>query len=97
MQESINNKHIAEQDSKTAAQQATKFQVDLQVAMLQAQAQYAMATNWNGKLPDSILPENSPLLLQLGAGGESGDEIIPRVFTAHARQHLGFGDAPEAG
>ena len=100
VQESINNKYIAEQDSKTAtqqqyaqkirnetmvmtkqaeadaanklfaAEQATKFQVDLQVALLQAQAQYAMATNWNGKLPESILPENSPILLQLGAGAK---------------------------
>ena len=100
VQESINNKYIAEQDSKTAqqqqnaqnirnatmvltkqaeadaanklyaAQEATKFQVGLQVLMLQAQAQYAMATNWNGKLPESILPENSPLLLQLGAGAK---------------------------
>ena len=53
-----------------AAQEATKFQVSLQVQMLQAQAQLAMATNWNGKLPENILPEGSPLLMNLGANAK---------------------------
>lgn len=50
-----------------AAQEATKFQVELQVRTMEAQARLSMATNWNGKLPENILPEGSPLLMQLGA------------------------------
>lgn len=53
-----------------SAQEATKFQVSLQVQMLQAQAQLSMATNWNGKLPENILPEGSPLLMSLGASAK---------------------------
>jgi hypothetical protein len=53
-----------------AAQEATKFQVALQVQTMEAQARLSMATNWNGKLPENILPEGSPLLMNLGASAK---------------------------
>lgn len=49
-----------------AAKEAAQFQNMLQIALIQAQAQKTMAEKWNGGLPTSILPSNSPLLLNLG-------------------------------
>ena len=49
-----------------AAKEAAQFQNTLQIALIQAQAQKTMAEKWNGGLPTSILPANSPLLMNLG-------------------------------
>ena len=49
-----------------AAKEATQFQNELQVKLLEARAQMKMASTWNGAMPTSILPANSPLLLNLG-------------------------------
>lgn len=49
-----------------AAQSAAQFQNELQIKMKMADAQLAMAQHWNGQLPTSILPNDSPLLLSLG-------------------------------
>lgn len=70
----------AQTEADTAAKlfstkDATTFQNTLQIALIRANAQYAMATNWNGKLPNSILPANSPLLMTLGAETAS-DELV---------------------
>jgi len=51
-----------------AAKEATQFQNELNVKLLAAQAQMRMASNWNGVMPASILPDNSPMLLSLGTG-----------------------------
>jgi len=48
------------------AKEATAFQNDLQIKLLTAQAQMKMASVWNGQMPMSILPSNSPLLMNLG-------------------------------
>jgi hypothetical protein len=49
-----------------AAQEASKFQNELKVQLLEAEAKMRMASNWDGKMPANILPENSPMLLNLG-------------------------------
>lgn len=49
-----------------AAQNAASFQNDMKIKMLEAEAHFAMATNWDGKLPANILPANSSLLMNLG-------------------------------
>lgn len=49
-----------------AAKDAAQFQNELQIKMIEAQAQMAMATKWTGAMPASILPGNSPMLLNLG-------------------------------
>jgi hypothetical protein len=54
-----------------SVQEAAKFNNSLQIALLSAQAKMAMATKWNGSLPANILPESSPLLLNMGAGDAS--------------------------
>lgn len=51
-----------------AAEKASEFQNDLKIRLLEAQAKFTMASNWNGKLPDSIIPSDSPLLFNLGNG-----------------------------
>lgn len=48
------------------AQEAAKLQNSLEIQLIQAKAALEMATKWNGALPASILPANSPLLLNLG-------------------------------
>lgn len=48
------------------AKEATQFQNTLKIALLQAEAQMAMATKWDGKMPANILPANSPMLMNLG-------------------------------
>lgn len=50
-----------------AAKEATEFQNELSIKLIEAQAQMKMATTWDGKMPQNILPNNSPLLLNLGA------------------------------
>jgi hypothetical protein len=45
---------------------AVAFQNQVQVSLLEAQAKMAMATKWNGSMPANILPDNSPILLNLG-------------------------------
>ena len=54
-----------------AAKEASLFRNQLQIALIEAQAKMAMATNWNGKLPENILPESSPMLLNLGTSVQS--------------------------
>lgn len=48
------------------AKEASELQTQLKIQQMQAQAQLSMAEKWNGQLPSSILPSNSPLLLNLG-------------------------------
>lgn len=48
------------------AKEAASFQNDLQVRMITAQAQKTMADRWNGGMPQSVLPGNSPMLMQFG-------------------------------
>jgi hypothetical protein len=48
-----------------AAAEAATFQNELQIKLLAAQAQMKWASNWDGKMPANILPENSPMLLNL--------------------------------
>jgi len=47
--------------------EAAAFQNQLQVQLLSAQAKMQMATKWDGKMPSTILPDNSPLLMNLGS------------------------------
>lgn len=49
------------------AKEATMFQNDLQVKMMNAQASLTMSQRWNGGLPANIIPGNSPMLMNLGA------------------------------
>ncbi len=49
-------------------QEATRLQNELEISLNQSKAALEMAQKWNGALPASILPSNSPLLLNLGAG-----------------------------
>lgn len=48
------------------AKEATMFQNDLTVKMMNAQANLTMSQRWNGGLPASIIPGNSPMLMNLG-------------------------------
>lgn len=50
-----------------AAKEASSFNNDLQIRMKAADAALQMATKWNGALPSNILPNDSPMLLNLGA------------------------------
>jgi len=59
----------AEVDAATkleGAKEAALFRNNLQVQLLNAQAKMQMATKWDGKMPSNILPENSPMLLNMG-------------------------------
>ncbi len=63
---------VAEADAQAAqkrfaAKEASEFGNELQIKMIQAEAQMRLASNWDGKLPANILPANSPLLMNLGA------------------------------
>ena len=49
------------------AKEATALQNQLEIATMQAKAALTMAEKWDGKLPTSILPSDSRLLLNLGA------------------------------
>ena len=51
-----------------AVKEASQFNNQLQIALLEAQAKMKMASSWNGSLPSQILPENSQLLLGLSGG-----------------------------
>lgn len=48
------------------AKEATTFQNELQIKLLVAQAQMKMAEKWTGAMPSSIIPSNSPMLMNLG-------------------------------
>ena len=48
------------------AKEATMFQNELTVKLLTAQAQMKMAEKWSGQMPSSIIPSNSPMLMNLG-------------------------------
>lgn len=50
-----------------AVKEAAAFQNELAISLLVAEAQMKMASVWDGKMPLNILPNNSPLLLNLGA------------------------------
>lgn len=52
-----------------AAQKASEFQNEMKIRMLEAEAKFRMASNWDGKLPANILPSDSPMLFNLGTGG----------------------------
>jgi hypothetical protein len=61
----------AEVDAATKlqnAKDAAQFQNQLQISLMEAQAKLRMAEKWSGNMPNSILPENSPLLMNLGTG-----------------------------
>ena len=71
-QEVINKKtiSIAKAQSDAAKMlvsdpEAVRLQNELKVKLILAEAQLAMSTNWNGKLPESIIPSDSPLLFNL--------------------------------
>jgi hypothetical protein len=49
-----------------AAKEASSFNNDLQIRLLEAQAKMKMASNWNGALPANIIPGDSPILMNLG-------------------------------
>lgn len=49
-----------------AAKDATEFQNQLKIKLLEAEARMKMATTWNGQMPTSIIPSDSPLLMNLG-------------------------------
>lgn len=49
-----------------AVKDASMFNNQLQVSLIEAQARATMAAKWNGNLPANILPANSPLLLNMG-------------------------------
>jgi hypothetical protein len=49
-----------------SAKEAALFQNQLQIALIQAQAQKTMAEKWSGQMPANILPANSPMLMNLG-------------------------------
>lgn len=51
-----------------AAREASTFKNELNVKLMIAQAQLNMSQRWNGGMPSSILPSNSPLLMNLGQG-----------------------------
>lgn len=53
-----------------AVQQASELQNDLKIKLMEAQARLLMASNWNGKLPENILPSDSPMLMSLGAAAK---------------------------
>lgn len=50
-----------------AAKEAASFQNQLKVTLLTAEAKMQMATKWDGKMPANILPEGSPMLLNMGS------------------------------
>jgi len=61
----------AEAASKlSAAKEATQLKNLLEIQLIEANARLLMASNWNGHLPNNILPANSPLLLNLGEAQE---------------------------
>jgi hypothetical protein len=53
-----------------AAKEAATLKNLLEIKMIEAKARMLMASNWNGQLPRSILPANSPLLLNLSDEGD---------------------------
>lgn len=48
------------------AKEATAFQNELSVKLLNAQANMKMAEKWTGQMPANIIPSNSPMLMNLG-------------------------------
>lgn len=50
-----------------AAKDASELQTELKIRQMEAEARLSMATRWDGKLPENILPSDSPLLMSLGA------------------------------
>ena len=52
-----------------AVKEASMFNNQLQIALIEAQARATMASKWSGNLPSNILPADSPLLLNVGAAG----------------------------
>jgi len=56
-----------------AVKEASMFNNQLQVALIEAQARATMAAKWSGNLPSNILPANSPLLLNIGADGSTSN------------------------
>lgn len=77
-QEEINTKElsIAENDRKKAeefakAAEARTKQMNLEIAMIKAQAQKIAAEKWNGQLPANILPQNSNILFPLNSSNSN--------------------------
>ena len=56
-----------------AVKEASMFNNQLQVSLIEAQARATMAGKWSGNLPSNILPANSPLLLNIGADGSTSN------------------------
>jgi len=53
------------------AKEASQLSTDLKTRLAVAEAQVEMAKRWDGRLPANILPANSQLLLNLGAGAQA--------------------------
>ncbi len=49
-----------------AVKEASSLQTDLKIRQIEADAKLTMAQKWNGQMPANILPENSPMLMNLG-------------------------------
>lgn len=49
------------------AKEASTFKNDLNIRLISAQAQMEMAKKWSGAMPTSILPSNSPMLMNFGS------------------------------
>ena len=47
------------------AEEARKKQAEVDIRMMEAEARLAWAKNWNGQLPASILPSDSPLMINV--------------------------------
>lgn len=72
-QEVINKQNVETSEAQAtaaktlmAAKDAAEFQNGLKIRLLEAESRMKLASAWNGQLPASILPSDSPLLMQLG-------------------------------
>lgn len=73
-QEVVNRQNVETSEAQAsaaknllAAKDAAEFQNQLKIKLLEAEAKMKMASVWNGQLPTSIIPSDSPLLMNLGA------------------------------
>ena len=65
---SIEQNNRARAEEFNLALEAQREKIMLDIEHMRAEAQLEMARKWNGQLPSQILPSNSPLLMNLGAG-----------------------------
>jgi len=64
-EESIATSKRVQAEEFAKAAEAQIKQVHLEIAKIEAQAKLNMSINWNGQLPEKILPTGSNLLLGL--------------------------------